>query len=133
MEALHASQMFGVIQISFHTAWGASPRHSSGTEIEYSIKHVWMCCSNLYTWKHVITSLSSAFGPIVSVILFYILGNEWEVSNQVDIGTSTMPNMLFSCITERPSRMISAIILLIMYRLGFVHRLVTVGLYCSLA
>ncbi|CAL8471361.1 g10903 [Coccomyxa elongata] len=35
--------------------------------------------SKLYTWKHVITSLSSAVGPIVSVVLFFILGNQWKV------------------------------------------------------
>ena len=38
-------------------------------------------CSKLYTWKHVITSLSSAVGPIVSVVLFIILGNQWKVIN----------------------------------------------------
>lgn len=41
-----------------------------------------LSCSKLYTWKHVVTSLSSAFGPVVSIIMFLSLGNRWEVCHR---------------------------------------------------
>ena len=39
---------------------------------------VW--CSGLYTTKHVAMQLASCIGPIVSIIFFLFLGNEWKVS-----------------------------------------------------
>jgi hypothetical protein len=35
--------------------------------------------SKLYTWKFMVQSTSSCFGPLLSVLLFFYLGNKWEV------------------------------------------------------
>ena len=36
-------------------------------------------CSSLYTTKAVMNSMASGLGPLVSVVLFALLGNKWEV------------------------------------------------------
>ena len=35
--------------------------------------------SKLYTWKFMVQSTSSCFGPLISVLLFVFLGNKWVV------------------------------------------------------
>ena len=39
-----------------------------------------LTCSSLYTTKAVVNSMASGLGPLVSVVLFALLGNRWEVS-----------------------------------------------------
>ncbi len=36
--------------------------------------------SSLYTWKHIITVLATGCGPLLSLLLFWRLGNQWEAA-----------------------------------------------------
>ena len=38
-------------------------------------------CSSLYTKKYIITILASGCGPLLSLVLFWRLGNQWEPSD----------------------------------------------------
>lgn len=37
-------------------------------------------CSKLFTLKYAVTSAASCFGPLLSVIMFLGLGDQWRVS-----------------------------------------------------